>query len=145
MRRAEGTGSVNRLAMIAWLVGPVNGGSPASISYSMQPRLYMSLRPSSARSPALLRAHVRGRAEDETGAGELAPAGGIDCGRDAKVGHDGFAVGQEDVLWFDVSMHHVAAVGIAQGIRHRARDRHGIRDRELPFTVQPVSQRLALD
>ena len=36
-RRADGTGSLKRLAMIAWLVGPVNGGSPVSISYNTQP------------------------------------------------------------------------------------------------------------
>ena len=38
--------------MIAWLVGPVNGGSPVSISYNTHPSPYTSLRPSSARSPA---------------------------------------------------------------------------------------------
>ena len=32
--RTLGGGSVSRLAMIAWAVGPVNGASPASISYS---------------------------------------------------------------------------------------------------------------
>ena len=31
-RRTRGTGSVNRLAITAWAVGPVYGGSPASIS-----------------------------------------------------------------------------------------------------------------
>ena len=51
-RRADGTGSLKRLAMIAWLVGPVNGGSPVSISYNTHPSPYTSLRPSSARSPA---------------------------------------------------------------------------------------------
>jgi hypothetical protein len=35
---AEGGGWPNCLAMIACAVGPENGGSPASISYSMQPR-----------------------------------------------------------------------------------------------------------
>ena len=30
--RSGGTGELSRLAMIAWAVGPVNGGSPASIS-----------------------------------------------------------------------------------------------------------------
>ena len=32
IRRTLGTGSISRLAMIACAVGPVNGGSPASIS-----------------------------------------------------------------------------------------------------------------
>src|SRR5439155_13815522 len=37
--RTCGIGSLNRLAMMAWAVGPLYGGSPASISYSTQPRL----------------------------------------------------------------------------------------------------------
>ena len=41
-----GSGSLNRLAMIACAVGPVYGGSPASISYTTHARLYWSLRPS---------------------------------------------------------------------------------------------------
>ena len=45
--RRCGIGSLSRLAMIAWAVGPVYGGSPASISYSTQARLYWSVRPSS--------------------------------------------------------------------------------------------------
>src|SRR5258706_10616402 len=32
--------SDRRRAMIAWAVGPVNGGSPANISYRTQARLY---------------------------------------------------------------------------------------------------------
>ena len=32
-----GTSPVSRRAAIAWAVGPVNGGSPASISYSTLP------------------------------------------------------------------------------------------------------------
>src|SRR2546425_7229271 len=42
-----GMGSVKRLAMMACAVGPVYGGSPASISYNTLARLYWSLRPSS--------------------------------------------------------------------------------------------------
>src|SRR5256886_865685 len=37
--RTCGIGSLNRLAMMAWAVGPLYGGSPARISYSTQPRL----------------------------------------------------------------------------------------------------------
>ncbi len=35
--RRLGTGSMECLARIAWAVGPVNGGSPASVSYNTQP------------------------------------------------------------------------------------------------------------
>ena len=38
-RRTLGTGSTKRLATMACGVGPVYGASPASISYSTQPRL----------------------------------------------------------------------------------------------------------
>ena len=36
--RTRGTSPLNRFAMIACAVGPVKGGSPASISYSTAPR-----------------------------------------------------------------------------------------------------------
>src|SRR6059058_5512976 len=49
-RRTAGTGSTKHLVITACAVGPVNGGSPASISYNTQPRLYTSLRPSKPRS-----------------------------------------------------------------------------------------------
>ena len=35
--RTLGTGSVNHFAMMATALEPVNGGSPASISYRTQP------------------------------------------------------------------------------------------------------------
>jgi len=38
-------------AMIARAVGPVNGGSPTSISYTTHARLYSSLRPSISLAP----------------------------------------------------------------------------------------------
>ena len=37
--RTLGMGEMNRLAMMAWAVAPVKGGSPVSISYRTQPRL----------------------------------------------------------------------------------------------------------
>ena len=47
-----GTGfSVSTLATIACAVLPLWGGSPTSISYSMVPREYTSLRASTSRSP----------------------------------------------------------------------------------------------
>ena len=44
-------GSVSSFAMMACAVGPVCGGSPASISYSTAAREYTSLRASRWRSP----------------------------------------------------------------------------------------------
>ena len=49
--RTEGTGSPKHLAMMARVVAPVYGGSPASISNSTQPSEYTSVRPSSVCSP----------------------------------------------------------------------------------------------
>ena len=49
--RTEGMLAPRCLAMIACAVGPVYGGSPASISYTTHARLYRSLRPSSRGSP----------------------------------------------------------------------------------------------
>ena len=46
-----GAFSVMTFATMAWAVLPVYGGSPASISYSIAPREYTSLRASSSRSP----------------------------------------------------------------------------------------------
>jgi hypothetical protein len=43
--------SVTTFATIACAVGPVNGGSPTSISYSTAPKAYTSLRAVSSRSP----------------------------------------------------------------------------------------------
>ncbi len=47
----EGDGSANCFIMIACGLGPVNGGRPASISYSTHARLYWSERPSISASP----------------------------------------------------------------------------------------------
>ena len=91
---------------------------------------------------SLLGAHVRGRAEDDPRPGELPPSGRIDRPRDAEVGHDGLAVGQQDVFRLDVSMHDIAAVRIAQGVCHFTDDRDGMFDRELLFPIQPLTQRL---
>ena len=39
MTPIPGGGPWSRLPITAWAVGPLNGGSPASISYNTQPRL----------------------------------------------------------------------------------------------------------
>jgi hypothetical protein len=48
---SERGSSVITRAMIACAVGPVNGGSPVSISYSTQPSAYTSLLAVISRSP----------------------------------------------------------------------------------------------
>jgi hypothetical protein len=49
--RIAGGASVKRRASIACGLVPANGSAPASISYSMHPRAYTSLRPSTFWSP----------------------------------------------------------------------------------------------
>ena len=44
-------GTVITLATMACAVGPSNGGSPVSISYSTHPSAYTSVRASRSRSP----------------------------------------------------------------------------------------------
>src|SRR5207245_2797628 len=50
-----------------------------------------------------------------------------------------------NVLWLDVAVHYVAAVGVAQGVRHFLDDLYGLLARGLPLPLQSLAQRLALD
>src|SRR5204863_63624 len=52
--------------------------------------------------------------------------------------------GEQDVLWLDVPVHHIVAVGVAQGARHLPGNPHGFLDGQLRFAVQPVPQRFPL-
>ena len=53
--------------------------------------------------------------------------------------------GEQNVLWFDISMDHVLTVGIGQSLGHLAGDIKRLLDRKLPLPVHPSPQRLALD
>jgi len=101
-------------------VGPVNGGSPTSISYTTHARLYWSLRPSiSAAARRLLRAHIGGRPDDRPGLREvLASPARAHGPRDAEVRHDGRAAREHDVLRFDVAVHDAVDCGVRQRARH---------------------------
>ena len=50
--RCSGIASMKRLSVTASSVGHMPGGSPISISYSTQARLYTSVRASRSRTPA---------------------------------------------------------------------------------------------
>src|SRR5438876_780321 len=52
---------------------------------------------------------------------------------------------EQNVLWLEVAVHYVAAVGVAQGVRHFLDDLYGLLERELPLPLQSLAQRLALD
>ena len=64
---------------------------------------------------------------------------------DTEIRHQRVARVEQDVGRFDVAVNHVAAVGIAQRVRHLARDLERLGHRELPFAEQALAQRLTLD
>jgi len=92
----------------------------------------------------LLRAHVPGRAHRDARPGDLLHARHADRPRDAEVAHDRMTGLEQDVLRLDIAMHHVAAVGVVQGIRHLAADAQGVVERDLSLAVQAATQRLPL-
>src|SRR5439155_1690887 len=68
----------------------------------------------------------------------------VSASRKAEIRDDRLPAGEQDVLWLDVPVHHIVAVGIAQGARHLPGNPHGFLDGQLRFAVQPVPQRFAL-
>ena len=67
------------------------------------------------------------------------------CYKSPKVRHHRFAPRQQDVLRFDVPVHHVVTMGVAQRARHLARDPQGLLDRQLTLPLEPVAQRFTFD
>ena len=95
----------------------------------------------------LLRAHVRGRADDHAGLGEpLGVARAFQHLADAEVRHQHLAVGgEEHVLRLDVAMDDAVAVGVVQGGRGLARDPERVAHRELLLAGEAGAEGLALD
>ncbi len=58
---------------------------------------------------------------------------------DTEVRHQRVARVEQDVGGLDVAVNHVAAVGIAQRVRHLARDLERFGHRELPFAEQALA------
>ena len=91
----------------------------------------------------LLRAHVEGRADLGSGAGETVV--GAERAGDAEVAHQGRAIaGEEDVLGLHVAVHHALLVRVLQGAGGLGRDAERLFDRELALAVQPVVERLSI-
>ena len=88
--------------------------------------------------------HVRGRADGHAGARERLTFDPGRSERDAEVGDDRMPAFEQDVLRLDVPVDHAAAVRVAQGIRHLARDGQGVVQRELLLAVHAGAQGLAL-
>ena len=87
----------------------------------------------------LLRTHVRGRPHSEPGFGQPVAARGVDRSGDPEVAHHRVARLEQDILRLDVAVDDVVTVREAQGVRHLARDPHGIVHRQLPLTGQAIT------
>src|SRR2546426_11206378 len=124
-RRTPGAGPARRLAITAWAVGPVYGGSPTSSSYRTQARLVTSLRASSGSSPR-------------------ACSGLMYSGVPTQTPRSEYMSPEQDVLRLDVPMDHPLSVGVAEGQGGVARHGDGLLDRKRLLAVEPVAEGLAL-
>ena len=75
-------------------------------------------------SPAarLLWTHVLGRPHRHARRGQPIPSRDTDRPRDPEIRHDGVMSLQQDILRFDVPVHHVKPMGMVERIRYLPRD-----------------------
>jgi hypothetical protein len=100
----------------------------------------------------LLWAHVRGCTEGHSDLSEalrtsrrtIAAAVGKGL-RDAEIGDDRHAVGQEDVFRLDVAMNHAVAVRVVDGTTHNGSYPDGFVDRQGTVPLDARAQRFAVD
>ncbi len=104
----------------------------------------MSLRPSISFLSGLLRTHVRRRAHQKAGLGDLGIGRLADRAGYPEVGDHGMALVQQNVLRFDVAMDHVVPVGVVQRLGDFAGDleRSGQPERRPPGTGGHATTRL---
>jgi hypothetical protein len=69
----------------------------------------------------------------------------IQGARNAEVGQQRVAFGEQDVFRFDVAMDHAMAMRVIEGVGRLAREANGILDGKLPFAREPVPQAFAFD
>src|SRR5689334_16012905 len=94
----------------------------------------------------LLGAHVsRGTWPSHAGSRQLLDARNVDNARDAKIGNDGVACRQKNVLRFDVAMHHALRVSVGQGVADLACNANRRIDFELPLSLDSRAQSFATD
>src|SRR5437899_8487559 len=80
-------------------------------------------RPTPAR---LLGAHIRRRPHRNSRFRQLAAGRLRDRPRDPEIAYYRVPRLEQNVLWLDVAVHYVAAVGVAQGVRHFLDDLYGL-------------------
>src|SRR5215207_5888840 len=93
----------------------------------------------------LLRAHIRRRPDQETSFGELRIGGLADRAGYPKVRDHRMALVQQDVLRFDVAMHHVSAMSVVEPVGNLASDLESQGEWKRRLMMQAVPQRAALD
>jgi hypothetical protein len=99
----------------------------------------------------LLRRHVGGRPEchaerrERRSAGALVRVPTLQRLGHAEVGDDGMSVGEQDVVRFNVAVHHAVAVGVRERVHHLTEDPGSIGHRKLPLARELHPERLALD
>jgi len=95
---------------------------------------------------ALLRAHVRRRADREAGCRQAFDVTGtFDCLRDAEVQHQRAVAVDQDVVRLDVAVDDVVLVRIGERVGDLRRIPNGLLERQMPLAVQHRPQRVALD
>ena len=93
----------------------------------------------------LLRRHVGRRAERHAGAGQPLSAGGVAHRLgDAEIHHQRVAVGEEDVLRLDVSVHHPGLVSLGQRVGDLPGQPDDLGHRQRSGPGEPLAERLAL-
>ena len=94
----------------------------------------------------LLRRHVGGRADHDARAGDGVIVGGVggDRARNAEVGEEHVAAGQQHVVRLDIAMDDARRVRVRERVRDFAEHADGVRDRHRAG-AQPAAERFAVD
>ena len=91
----------------------------------------------------LLGAHVGRRADGDAGGGEPFAGRGIERAGDSEIGHHRFAVGEQDVLRFDVAVDQPVGMGVLECAGHLRRDANRLTHRQLLVALEPGAEGFA--